>query len=171
MERIKNIKGDGRTKYWAPKEVNGPKQKTIIFRVYYLGQCGSGFSRKIERRIELKETQTLDDLQEAIIYQSFSWDDPHLFSFFFDNKPYSKNRKMEYTNDTQGDMFTGEKAKSSKTKLRVLNLKKKQKFLFIFDFGDDHHFSIIVEGFGEVEKGRDYPNILEEKGKAPKQYP
>jgi len=45
-----------------------------------------------------------------------------------------------------------------------------QKFLFVFDFGDDHQFGINVEGFGEAEKGKEYPCILEEKGKAPRQY-
>ncbi len=145
--------------------------RTIIFTIYYLGQCGGGFGRKVERKIELRETQTLDDLHEAIIYQSLGWDDPHLYAFHLDNIPYSKNRKMEYTNDSNGDMFSGGKANSSKIKLRALNLKKKQKFLFVFDFGDDHRFGIVIEDFGKAEKGKDYPNILEKKGKAPKQYP
>lgn len=146
--------------------------ETITFSVVYLGQCGCGFRRKVERKIELKQSQTLDDLQEAIIWQSFGWDDPHLYSFFFDNKPYSQNRKMEYSIDPEPDeTFGGEKSKSSKIKLSELKLKKGQKFLLVFDFGDDHHFGIKVDGFGIAEKGKKYPLILEETGKAPKQYP
>jgi len=144
--------------------------KTIIFMIYYLGQCGCGFSREVARKIELKETQTLDDLHEAIIIQSFGWDDPHMYSFHFDNIPYSKNRSKEYSCDPEPDMFNGAKPNSTKVKLKGLNLKKNQKFLFVFDFGDDHQFGINVEGFGEAEKGKEYPRILEEKGKAPRQY-
>ncbi len=153
------------------KTANGGKIRTVIFVVYYLGHCGSGFSRNVIRKIELKENQTLDDLHSVIINLSFGWDDPHMYSFFFDNKPYSKNLKMEYSCDTEADTFAGQRPKSTKTKLKNLKLKGKQKFLFIFDFGDDHHFSIKVEGFGEAVIGKKYPLILEEKGKAPKQYP
>jgi len=146
-------------------------RKTIIFRVYYLGQCGSGFSRKVERKIELRETQTLDDLHETIIYKSFGWDDPHLYSFHFDNVPYSENKDMEYTCDDEVDVsLDGSRPNSSGVKLMSLNLKKNQKFLFVFDFGDDHQFGISVKGFGEVEKGKKYPAVLEENGKAPRQY-
>lgn len=72
---------------------------TVIFQVNYLGQLGGGFSREVTRKIEM-ESQTLDDLQDAIIYRSFGWDDPHLYSFFFDSTPYTQNRKMEYSCDT-----------------------------------------------------------------------
>ena len=143
--------------------------KTLIFKVQYLGQCGCGFGRKVERKIELKDTQTLDDLQEAVICRSFGWDDPHMYAFFFDNKPYSENKKMEYSCDPEED-FGSEKPNPTKTKLKNIAMSKGQKFLFVFDFGDDHHFGIRVAGFGAAEKGRKYPFILEEKGKAPKQY-
>ncbi|MGQ9469913.1 MAG: IS1096 element passenger TnpR family protein [Nitrososphaerales archaeon] len=145
-------------------------ERTLIFNVHYLGQCGVGFSRKVTRKIEMKETQTLDDLHEAIIYKSFGWDDPHMYSFFFDNIPYSENRRMEYCCSTKADPFSRERPNPTSTKLMRLNLKKGQRFLFIFDFGDDHQFNIEVEGFGNVAKGKKYPLLLEEKGKAPRQY-
>lgn len=144
--------------------------RTVVLQVYYLGQCGAGFSRKVTRKIAMKETQTLDDLHEAIIYKSFEWDDPHMYSFFFDNIPYSKARGMEYCCSTEPDPFSGERSNPTSTKLRDLNLKKGQRFLFIFDFGDDQQFGIEVEGLGETVSGKKYPLILEEKGRAPKQY-
>lgn len=51
------------------------------------------------------------------------------------------------------------------------NVKKGQRFLFVFDFGDDHHFSIKVEGFREMKTSTGYPLILEKKGKTPEQHP
>lgn len=145
--------------------------QTIIFNVFYLGHCGCGFSGKVIRKIELEDEQTLDDLHEAIIYKSFGWDDPHMYSFYMNNKPFSRNKKMEYSCCPEGDWFIEEKPNSTKTKLKNLNLKKRQKFLFVFDFGDDHQFGIKVEDFGVAEKEKKYPLVLEEIGKAPKQYP
>ncbi len=117
----------------------------------------------------MEETQSLDDLHEAIIYQSFKWDDPHLYSFFMDNKPYSRDRAMEYTCEDHINMdFNG--PNSSCTKLKELDLSKNQKFLFVFDFGDGHHFEILVEGFSESKKETVYPFIIEEIGDAPEQY-
>lgn len=142
----------------------------MVLQVYYLGQCGAVFSRKVTRKIEMKETQTLDDLHEAIIYKSFGWDDPHMYSFFFDNIPYSKSRGMEYCCSMEPDLFSGERPNPTSTKLRDLNLKEGQRFLFIFDFGDDQQFGIEVEGLSKTVSGKKYPLILEEKGRAPKQY-
>ena len=151
--------------------------KTVVFMVKYLGQCGCWRGGRITRKIELKEINTLDDLHEAIIYNAFGWFDPHLYSFFFDNKPYSKNRGLEYTfnpepDDSLIDFLGGfGEPHSTKTKLKDLSLQENQKFLFIFDFGDDHHFSVQVVGFGNVQKGLKYPLVLEKKGQAPEQYP
>lgn len=77
---------------------------------------------------------------------------------------------MEYSCDTTPDPFDRGRPNPTSTKLSRLNLKKKQKFLFLFDFGDDHQFGIEVEGFGEVTSGKAYPLILEQKGRAPRQY-
>ncbi len=131
--------------------------KSVVFTVKY---------GRVMRKIEMKETQTLDDLQDAIIYRAFGWDDPHAYSFFLDGIPYSKNEEMEYSNVSEESG-----ANPSDTKLNELNLQKGQIISFVFDFGDDHRFSIIVDGFGEIQAGKKYPAILEEKGKAPAQYP
>ena len=95
-----------------------------------------------------------------------------MYAFYMDNKPYSQNRKMEYHCSPEGEMdFFGEgKPNSTNTKLKELNLKKKQKFLFVFDFGDDHMFSIKIEDFSQAREGIKYPVILEQIGKAPEQY-
>ena len=170
VNKMKKI--DGRTGYWAyTGNKEGKSNRTIILDVIYLGQCGCGFNRKVTRTIELKETQTLEDLHEAIIFGSFGWNDPHMYSFHLDNKPYSKNNEMEYSCNPEPDIFSGRKPNSTKTKLSGLKLKKNQKFLFVFDFGDDHQFGIIVKDFGETRGVVEYPLIIESKGKAPAQYP
>lgn len=138
--------------------------------MYYLGQGGAGFSREVTRKIEMRETQTLDDLHEAIVYGAFGWDDPHMYSFFFDNIPYSEAPGMEYSLSTEADPISGERPKPTSTTLKGLGLREGQRFLFLFDFGDDQQFGIEVVGFGRSRSKARYPLIVGEKGRAPKQY-
>lgn len=97
---------EGRKRYcvFKGKSVGGKSNKTTVFSVCYLRQCGCGYEEEVTRKIELKETQTLDDLHEAIIYKAFKWDDPHMYSFFFDNTPCSSNRKREYSCNAEPDL-------------------------------------------------------------------
>ena len=60
--------GRGGTWAYLGKEDGG---RTLIFQVYYLGQMGAGFSREVTRKIEMRDTQTLDDLHYAIIFIAF----------------------------------------------------------------------------------------------------
>lgn len=143
--------------------------RTVIFEVYYLGQGGAGFSRDVTRKIEMRETQTLDELQESIIYDACGWSDGHMYSFHLDNIPYGATA-MEYSCFPQPDPKTGEKPKPTSTKLKDLGLKEGQKLLFLFDFGDDQEFGIEVEGFGRSRSRAPYPMVIERKGKAPRQY-
>jgi hypothetical protein len=50
-----------------------------------------------------------------------------------------------------------------------LNLKPKQRFLYLFDYGDEWQFEVefIEEGTSE---GRHYPRIIDLKGESPQQY-
>ncbi len=69
--------------------------QTAIFRVYYLGQGGAGFSREVTGKMEMRDTQTLNELQESIIFDAFGWRDGHMYSFHFDDTPYGAT-EMEY---------------------------------------------------------------------------
>jgi hypothetical protein len=149
---------------------NDMSARTIIFDVIYMGQCGCGFGRKVTRKIILKESQTLEDLHNTIIINSFRWTDEHLYSFYMDCKAFSNNHDMEYTTPGSRPELFGQHPRTADVKLVDLNLKPKQKFLFVYDFGDDHRFTIKVAGFGDVKKGIKYPQIIESKGVAPKQY-
>lgn len=52
-----------------------------------------------------------------------------------------------------------------------LELKKGQKILYFFDYGDSHEFDVTVVHINpRSEKGK-YPKIVECKGKSPPQYP
>lgn len=144
--------------------------KTIILEVKYLGEGGRGFPRKLIRIIELKETQTFDDLTEFLIDYLFKWYDPHLYSFFLDNKAFSEDKSKEYSCDPEQDSFDEQESNPTSTSFDDIGFNEKQKFLMIFDFGDNHQFEINVKSFGVTKKGKKYPLLLESIGEAPKQY-
>lgn len=148
------------------KEVSQPfvpapidKKETIIFKVMFKYRKGTW------REIEMKASQTLKDLHEAI-QDAIEWDNDHLYSFFMDNKFNSKEPDAEFTCP-----YEPEGRKTADIAVGAFALKEGQKFAYLFDFGDDHRFEIEVMGFGKVENSKKYPILLESKGRSPEQYP
>jgi hypothetical protein len=143
-----------------------------IFKVALAG------TKDIWRRIAIRPNQTLDDLHEAI-YAAFDRYDEHMYSFFFPARPTTNLRKIhdspEYThpyNAESSDQFKEERTPSAaKARLQSLGLKPKQRFYYLFDFGDSWWHEITVESLDAVaEKGR-LPRIIDKHGDSPPQYP
>ncbi|MBI4896460.1 MAG: hypothetical protein HY832_02830 [Candidatus Aenigmarchaeota archaeon] len=147
------------------------ENKTVIFDVTYEGHFGDGYKHLVLRRIEMLENHALVDLHNAI-QKAIGWTDPHLYSFFMDNKAW-KNEDMEYTSpyaDRDTLELAGQNPNIATVTIRKLALKPRQKFLYVFDFGEDHHFKIKVVGF-DTAKNLEYPRLIHSEGRAPKQYP
>jgi hypothetical protein len=51
-----------------------------------------------------------------------------------------------------------------------LGLTLKHKFLYLFDYGDNHEFEIEVVGIREKAEPGKYPRVIDSNGKAPRQY-
>ncbi len=68
-----------------------------------------------------------------------------------------------FESDAPGDVRT--------TELEQLDLKVGKKFLYIFDYGDEHQFQIRVHAINPDAPEDDYPLIVESRGQAPAQYP
>ena len=135
-------------------------------------------AKRIWRRIAVRSDQTLDDFHEAI-FDAFDRDDEHLYSFFF-LPPGSRGRAAfrdapEYThpyNAEEGDLF-GDRPldNAAETPLRKLGLVPRQRFQYLFDFGDEWWHEVTVERTdAPVEEG-EYPRVLERRGESPPQYP
>jgi Plasmid pRiA4b ORF-3-like protein len=62
------------------------------------------------------------------------------------------------------------KLPASKVRIETLNLKPKQKFLYLFDYGDEWCFEVefLKEG---TEEEMFSPRIVDSRGKSPEQYP
>jgi hypothetical protein len=143
----------------SPRLANTVQTETI-----YTFKVGLQGEPELWRKIEIQGNQTLDDLH-YVIYQAFERDDPHLYSFFMNNKAW------DYTAE-YGPQFRENRARDS-TQVRIdsLGLRIKSKFLYIFDFGDEWKHPITLLSIQEESPKGYYPRIVDSQGKAPPQYP
>jgi hypothetical protein len=147
-------------------------EPVYVFKVAMAGAKG------IWRRIAMLPTQTLDDLHEAI-YHAFDRDGEHLYSFFFPARPTTSLRKIydspQYThpeNAKDAGPFGDEPIPSAaKAKLKALGLVPRQRFYYLFDFGDSWWHEITVETLDAPREDGPYPRIMEKHGDSPPQYP
>lgn len=135
-------------------------QQTIILKVMFKRRKSNW------RKIELKATNTLQDLHSSI-QNALRWDNDHLYSFFMDNKMYSTDIDSEYTCPFE----PGGRKTADKAEIGFFGLRKGQKFAYLFDFGDNHEFEIEVLDFATFDTKKQYPLLLESHGKGGEQYP
>lgn len=91
------------------------------------------------RHIRISESATLEDLSSFIL-DSFNFFDDHMHAFFMNNRVW--DIEAEYI-CTFGEL-DGAAGFTDKTRLSKFNLCKGDKFLYIFDFGDEWRFQIKV---------------------------
>ncbi len=70
--------------------------------------------------------------------------------------------------DLLGPDFEGD---VRETTLDDLDLQVGQKFLYLFDYGDEYHFQIRVHAINPDAPEGEYPRVVESRGQAPAQYP
>ena len=91
------------------------------------------------RHIQIGENATLFVLHEAIL-DSFEFFDDHMHAFFMNNRAW--DREAEFV--CPGGDLDSARGFSDKVKLSKFNLRKGDKFLYIFDFGDEWRFQIRI---------------------------
>jgi hypothetical protein len=129
---------------------------TYTFKVTYLRD------RDVWRTIEIASDQTLHDLHYAIL-RSVDFGSDHLYSFFMSNRAWDKN--TEYA----APRASGPSA--TDVEIGYLNLRMKQRFLYLFDYGDEHRFEVkLMDVNPDAPDDEDYPRILEHHGENPSQY-
>ena len=139
-----------------PKPVARPGAVlTYTFKVTYQRK------RSVWQLIEIAADQTLDDLHYAIL-SAVDFDSDHLYSFYMSGRAWDSS--TEYASPyADGPNADG-------VRIGDLQLRMKQKFLYLFDYGDEHRFDVQLVGINpEAAKGQ-YPRIVESHGKAPQQY-
>jgi hypothetical protein len=109
------------------------------------------------RHIQISEKATLYELHRKIL-ASVDFDDDHMHAFFMNNRAWDPN--AEYT--CPGDDLDGALGFSDKIKLSKFQLYKGDKFLYIFDFGDEWRFQIKV--LRVVDEATRSPVVLKSVG-------
>jgi len=117
--------------------------------------------RGVWRRIQISSRHSLHDLHTAIL-NAYGFGDDHLYAFFMEGKPWKGMAYWSPHNDSG--------PYADKTKLKSLNLGLKQKFLYLYDFGDEWKFSVQLEAVLEEDTPLVRPIIIEKRGEAPEQY-
>jgi hypothetical protein len=110
------------------------------------------YQKRSWKAIEMKGTQTLDDLASAII-STFDLDYGHLYSFFMNNKAWDREYEITSPYHSEG------KEAATKHKIHKLKLYEKQKFLFLYDFGDEIKFEVEFTGAATLGNEVKYPRV------------
>ncbi|NLH15978.1 MAG: hypothetical protein GX455_05315 [Phycisphaerae bacterium] len=147
--------------------------KVVVVRVSMEG------SPEVFRRIAIRAGQSLHDLHEAI-FSAFDRFEEHLYSFYLCNAATSQFRKRsegpEYTHpynlqEMGGPMAAKDVYDAAGTRIADLSLKPRQRFTYLFDFGDSWWHDILVEQVDQAADKGKYPRVVERHGESPDQYP
>ncbi len=128
----------------------------ITFKVW-----PQGWGRECWRLITMQETETLATLATAIMDAFAFEDDTHLYEFIFKGKAWHPDRVAFVHPESDGK-------KADKIKIQALQLVPKQRFVFLFDFGDEWYFELRVDG---VVEGGEEGILVSGRGEPPLQYP
>ena len=152
VEAFRKICADGKSLDILPRQVREHIQGNFVFKVN-LG--------KIWRTIGISSENTLHDLHLAI-QEAFNFDNDHLYAFYMDNHRFSDYRfNCPYSDDGPwaDDAVIGN-----------IDLIVNQKFLYLFDFGDEWHFDVRLVDIQTDKPVLSKPEVLQQKGEAPEQY-
>jgi hypothetical protein len=126
---------------------------------------------KIWRRLAVPVDATLDDVAAAIL-TSVRFDDDHLYQFTLHDRV---GRALRFEgpdfDEWAMDFDIGDipPMPSHAFTLGVLPMSIGQAMEFLFDFGDEWRFQLVLEGYDE-DRTLEAPKVVESHGKAPKQY-
>ncbi len=142
---------------------------TITIRVKLL------HNKRVNRDILIGSRHTLDDLHNAV-FASFDRDEEHLYTFFFPQKA-TKNKQVIKSSPEIGCKELYDEpfqiktiGNAKKVQMSELDLFPKQKFFYLFDFGDEWWHEIEVISIDASEPSPRSPIVIRTAGKSPSQY-
>jgi hypothetical protein len=123
----------------------------------------------VSREIEITSEKTLSDLAKGIV-EAFDFEFDHAFGFY----PPERGRDRKRS-DPKYELFAdmGEDTDAlsvRKTRIADAYPQVGHTMMFLFDYGDNWHFTVEVIGMGEKVARTRYPRVLKEVGTPPEQY-
>jgi hypothetical protein len=115
------------------------------------------------RHIRISGQATLEELSDAIL-DAFGFYNDHMHEFFMDNRAWS-----DYDSYVMRTEYPEEGRYTCDYTLLEAGLYPRQKFLYIFDFGDCWRFACRV--LKVLDEPAAEPQVVRSKGEPPEQYP
>ena len=132
--------------------------------VYAFKVCFRRAKSVFSRTLELRAEQTLEDLHRAI-QAALAWDNDHLYSFFLNHDEAAELYCFSCPQQKDNPPWTHEAVAGE------LGLVRQRKFLYLFDYGDQHLFEIeVVDIQKQAAPKVKYPRVADRQGEAPSQY-
>lgn len=119
--------------------------------IYRLKVQLAGIEPPIWRRLLIPSNTKLEQLHECI-QQAFGWQDNHLHVFKIAGQQYG-----DPDNPPGGDFIS---ERGTKTKLKFLDLKTGDKFVYQYDFGDDWIHEVLIESIEAPDPNGYYPDCI-----------
>ena len=143
----------------------GELNRTVTFKITNISKGTYIFKVSLKagvwRKIAVSHKHTLDDLQ-YMIQNAFDFDNDHLYAFCMEGTRYSK--EVYYSPMSDDYPCAGDAV------LEELGLYPGQRILYIFDFGDNWQFDVLLVKIDEDMELPSNPYVIESKGTAPQQY-
>ena len=115
------------------------------------------------RHIKISDLATLNELSDAIL-DAFEFIDDHAHAFFMNNRPWTDD-DCYYAEFVDED---NEYRHTCDYTLRKIHLYLDQKFVYIFDFGEDWQFRCRV--LKVIDEPTSEPEVIRSKGEPPNQF-
>lgn len=119
------------------------------------------------RDIEILQENTMEDLHNSIV-QSFGFDGAEMASFYISDDDWKQGEEIH-----QFDMSGSEDSimLMNETTLDSVLSEKQTKLIYVYDFLKMWTFFVELAQIGELEEGRDYPNLMYVHGQIPESAP
>jgi len=120
----------------------------------------------IFRDIEIRETDTLEDLHNTIL-QSFGFDGMEMASFYVSNDNWEQGEEISLF-----DLSESESTRlMSETTLNDVVHEAQTKLIYVYDFFNLWTFFVELAEIVEEAEGTDYPNLMFVHGQIPDEAP
>jgi hypothetical protein len=121
----------------------------------------------IFRDLEIRETDTLEDLQNIII-QSFGFDGLQMASFYLSNDTWDQGEEISMVDVSEG---TDTVRLMNETAINGVVHEMQTKLIYVYDFLSMWTFFVELAEIVDEAESTDYPNLMFVKGQVPDEAP
>ena len=121
----------------------------------------------IFRDIEIRKTDTLEDLHNAIT-QSFGFDGSEMASFYISDNEWNQGEEISLFNMSDGSETV---RLMHETTIESVTDKDNTKLIYVYDFFSMWTFLVELGEIVDEAKGADYPNLMYVHGQIPTEAP